>query len=96
MQGRQRTLRAQVDVATIVLQLGDRDQLTVSKDIPGSTQGVRAGGAALVNTLKVSATATGALLPFLPLIALPALALRRHRRRGRPVANASPSGLIGR
>jgi hypothetical protein len=92
MQGRLRTLRAQVDLATIVLQLGDRDQLTVSKDIPGFTQGVRAGGVALINTLKVSATATGALLPFLPLIALPALALRRHRRRGRSVAHASPSG----
>ena len=90
MQGRLRTLREQVDLATITLQLGERELPAVSGDIPGFAEGLRAGGVALVNTLKVAATVTGALLPFLPLIALPVLALRRQRRRGRPVVVASP------
>jgi uncharacterized protein DUF4349 len=90
MQGRLRTLREQVDLATITLQLGARDQVAVSGDIPGFSQGVRAGWVALVNTLKVSAAVTGSLLPFLPVVALPVVALRRHRRRGRLPAVASP------
>ena len=89
VQGRLRTLREQVDLATITLVLDERGVAAVSSDIPGFLAGMRGGWVALVDLLQVSATAVGAVVPFVPLVGLGVLAAR-HRRRRRAVPSAQP------
>jgi hypothetical protein len=81
LEGRQRTLLNQVDLATLNLRLTERGKVAqASKNIPGFAPGLRTGWAAFVNTTKVGLTVTGALLPFAVTAAVGFLGFRLVRR----------------
>jgi hypothetical protein len=66
-------LRAQVDMATITVDVSPTPQkpvAAVTPPGPGFRRGLRAGSRAFAGTARVSAAAAGILLPFLPLVLL--------------------------
>jgi hypothetical protein len=81
------TLRAQVDFATITVDISPSPHAAApprpSHHIPGFLAGLRTGFAALVNGLLVVGTALGFALPFLflgGLVFVPVVLLRRRRQ----------------
>lgn len=81
LEARLRSLNSHVDLTTINLSLTERDEPEVSDDIPGFMAGLRGGWAALLNTGQVLATVAGAVLPFVPFVALAIWGLVRLVRR---------------
>jgi len=82
--GQLRSLRAQVDLATLTASFSERerDRVRPSGDIPGFLRGLRAGAVSFVNVAQVAATVIGFLLPYLGLallIGVPVVAIRRRR-----------------
>jgi hypothetical protein len=80
-EGRLRVLRDQVGLAAVRVSFTERGAPARSKDIPGFLAGLKAGWAALVNTLGTGATVLGALLPFAPPVAVVIWGTSRRRRR---------------
>jgi hypothetical protein len=80
-QGRLRVLNDQVSLATVNLRLTKRDDLEVSKDLPGFLGGLRAGIVAVVNVAQGLLVVIGFLLPFVPYAAGVWWLVRRYRRR---------------
>ena len=86
--GQAAALRAQVDLATVSLDLSSAPAsgrgAAPSHDIPGFVAGLRTGAAAFANTAQVVATGLGFALPFLAvalLAGVPVWRISRRRRR---------------
>ncbi|MEU4194762.1 DUF4349 domain-containing protein [Kribbella sp. NPDC026611] len=94
---KQKNLSLQTDLATLTLTLSKRGEppvTTVQKDDTGFVAGLKHGWKAFTAVFSALATALGALLPFLILLALIAVPLWRfrHRLRRQPRPTAEPSG----
>jgi hypothetical protein len=79
--GQLRALRAQVDLATVTLELREPSEVSVSDDIPGFGGGLEAGLVAFVNVGKGILTATGFALPFAAVLAAVVVPVWWTRRR---------------
>jgi hypothetical protein len=91
---RQKALSAMVETSPVTVTLTPR-AIAVPKAPDGFLSGLAAGWNALVNTARVAATALGAMLPFLAIIAVvvvPLLVLRRRRVRAARQAAAGEPG----
>lgn len=89
LQARLAAITERVDLATVTLDLyaADSPAATQQGETIGFLEGLRGGWAALLATLRVLGATAGALLPFVPLLLLAALAWRLRARR----ATAAPS-----
>ena len=92
LQARLAALQDSVELSTLTVRLQAEDGSTAGAgELPGFLDGLRGGWELLVSTATVVAAATGALVPFLPLLALAGwVALRLRRRRG-PVGPPQPA-----
>lgn len=81
LQGRQRVLGSQVDLATINVRLTERAALEVTQEVPGFFKAVRTGWVALLSVLLVVIAVAGFAVPFVPLGVTVWWVLRRFRRR---------------
>lgn len=91
LQARLAALQDRVTMSTVVVRLDTEDAPPASADAPGFLDGLRAGWAAFVTTARAIAAVTGAVLPFLPLLALAVWGVLRARRRRLPPSVASVS-----
>jgi hypothetical protein len=85
-------LRAQVDMATVTVDVGPQTKAAVAaaaREQPGFQRGLRAGTAAFAGTARVVEAAVGILLPFLPAVLVAGLGWWLVRRRGAAKAAAS-------
>lgn len=80
LEARLKSLTQRVDLATIVLRLDSAGGPVVGEAL-GFGDGLRAGWDALATTARVVAVATGALLPFLPLLLVAGYLVLRARSR---------------
>jgi hypothetical protein len=81
LQARLAALQEQVQLSTVVLRLDTADDALVAAGPTGFSDGLRGGWTALLASLTVLATVTGALLPFAPLAVIGLLVLRVRRSR---------------
>ena len=81
LEARLQSLNARVDLSTITLRLDSEGGPVVAGGPLGFGDGLRAGWAALTTTGRVLALTAGALLPFLPVLALVAFLAWRARAR---------------
>ena len=98
MQGQRNVLGDQVSLSTITLALSSTEQSVVrtptEQHQPSFVSGLRSGGRALLRAGRTAAPALGAVLPFLPVVALLALGVRLVlRRRRRASAASTDAGL---
>ncbi len=84
LQARTRSLSARVDLATLVVRLEGGEAAPVATGATGFREGLDAGWTAFLGSARVLAAAAGALLPFLPLLLVGGLVLRRLRLRRGP------------
>ena len=91
---KQKNLALQTDLATLTLTLTDKGQPPAPAEDPdrGFLTGLKGGWDAFAATFSVLATALGAVLPFLVLLALIAVPLWRFRGRLRRQPAAPDSG----
>jgi hypothetical protein len=91
---KQKNLALQTDLATLTLTLTEKGQPVAAADDRGFVGGLKGGWNAFTATFAALATAFGAALPFLVLLALIAVPLwrYRHRLRRQPAATGSGSG----
>ncbi len=85
-------LRAQVDMATVTLEISPTPRHAAPAapaEQPGFQRGLRAGATAFAGTARVVEAAAGILLPFLPVMLIGGLAWWLVRRRGKAGAPAS-------
>jgi hypothetical protein len=82
LQARLAALTERVELSTITLELySDESALAAQEDeVVGFMDGLRGGWAAFLATVRVLGATTGALLPFLPILLLGALAWRLRSR----------------
>lgn len=81
LQARVAALRDSVQLSTVVLRLDSSDDAVLAGGPGGFLDGMSGGWAALLASLAVLATVTGAVLPFVPFAAVALLVLARARRR---------------
>lgn len=79
--GQVEVLQDQVAFATVKLTLTEKDAPTVSKDLPGPLESLRAGAVTVVNILAVALAALAFAVPFLPFVLLAWLGIRWWRKR---------------
>jgi hypothetical protein len=91
LRGQQRALDARVDLATIVLTVRPSPVGAVAdpSDRPGFLDGLATGWAVLVGVGSALLVVLGALVPFLPVVAVAAVLIWWTRRRGRAAVSAS-------
>jgi hypothetical protein len=85
-------LRAQVDMATVTLDIDPTPKASAAgapTEQPGFRRGLRAGASAFAGTARVLENVVGLVLPFLPVVVLAALAWWVVRRRGAAKARAA-------
>ena len=90
LQARLQALEGAVSLSTVVLQLHSEDGPVVG-DALGFGDGLRSGWAAVVGVGRVLAVTSGALLPFLPVLALGGWLVLRRGRRSRSVGTSLPA-----
>ena len=90
LQARLQALEGAVSLSTVVLQLHSEDGPVVGEAL-GFGDGLRSGWAAVVGVGRVLAVTSGALLPFLPVLALGGWLVLRRGRRSRPVGTPLPA-----
>ena len=88
LQARLAALSERVGMSTVVLRLDSEDSPASAAGAPGFLDGLRGGWDALLASARVAGAVVGALLPFLPLLALAAYGA--HRLRRRPAAASTP------
>ncbi len=91
LQGQQRVLADQVELATVTISLSEPATEEAAAEPAGFTDGLGAGWDALVGAGRVVAITAGAVLPWLPLLVVLAaagIALRRRTRRVQTVAGS--------
>ncbi|TCC46604.1 DUF4349 domain-containing protein [Kribbella capetownensis] len=92
---KQKNLSLQTELATLTLTLTEKGKPPVAEDPDrGFLAGLKGGWSAFVATFAALATALGAVLPFLVLIALIGVPLwrNRHRLRRQPALPQTPDG----
>jgi len=93
---KQKNLSLQTELATLTLTLTEKGQAPVMKEDPdrGFLAGLKGGWNAFTATFSALATALGAVLPFLVLLALIGVPLwrNRHRLRRQPALPQTPDG----
>jgi hypothetical protein len=92
---KQKNLSLQTELATLTLTLTEKGKPPVAEDPDrGFLAGLKGGWNAFVATFSALATALGAVLPFLVLLALIAVPLwrNRHRLRRQPALPQTPDG----
>ncbi|MEV0801786.1 DUF4349 domain-containing protein [Kribbella sp. NPDC050281] len=92
---KQKNLSLQTELATLTLTLTEKGKAPVAEDPDrGFLVGLKGGWNAFVATFSALATALGAVLPFLVLIALIGVPLwrNRHRLRRQPALPQTPDG----
>ena len=88
-------LRAQVDMATVTLDVGPPTKegvvVVAAREKPGFQRGLRAGASAFAATARVMSAAVGLVLPFLPVALFAGLVwwLVRRRSAARTAASAA-------
>jgi hypothetical protein len=87
LQARLAALDERVALSTVVLRLDSEDSPEAA-GAPGFLDGLRGGWDALLASARVAGAVVGALLPFLPVLAVAALVA--HRLRRRPAATPVP------
>lgn len=87
--GQIEVLQNDVTYATVRLTLTEKDAPTVSKDLPGPLESLRAGAIAVVNILVVALAAVAFAVPFLPFVLLAWFGFRWWRKR-HPKAEPRP------
>jgi hypothetical protein len=87
LQARLAALGEQVRLSTVVLRL-DSEDFPAAAGGPGFLAGLRGGWQVLLASTRVAAAVAGALLPFLPVVAV--VAAVAHRLRRRPAATCAP------
>jgi hypothetical protein len=99
LRGQQKTLRARIDMATVVVTLdGAQDATPAERErrrdpevaIPGFTDGLSGSWTVVVGAARVAALVAGAAVPFLPLVALLVVLVRWRRRRRTATPPAGP------
>lgn len=80
LQARLRALSGQVALSRVTLRLTTATETAVAADV-GFRSGLRGGWSALLATARIGAATVGALLPFLPLLAIGGFVAWRMRRR---------------
>ena len=90
--GQLEVIESEVQYATVRLTLTEKEAPTVSDDLPGPLEALRAGAVTVVNLLVVLAAGIAFLLPFVPFVLLGWFGFRAWRKRHpKPTKGPFPS-----